>query len=139
MENSYKKKCKKIRQKIRLKYPNLKFTNEQRFDNLRELSLVDYKANIVIIKENTWKDIDKTIEQIITEKYKNNDCSICFNEIKINVRCNFCRKNWCVDCYINLFKTGKGIIKCPFFRYEYRYLMNKEQICAGVRSIRIKT
>jgi hypothetical protein len=83
--------------------------------NLIEINIFDFK--ITILQNDKWNKIKKHIEHKLNGF--SGECSICLNKIIKNVSCNNCLNNWCGDCYINLFKNGKGIIICPYCRFSF--------------------
>ena len=126
--------CKKIREYI----PNVNI--EFMFNDntqLLEIVFIEEKSVMSILKDNTWAEIKRHINAIIS-KNKDTDCSICCEKIISRTGCTKCSSDWCVECYINLFKTGQGIIKCPYCRFEYGFRMNEQELNMGVANIRAK-
>ena len=81
--------------------------------------VINGECNISVLPDSTWKEIKRHIDKKLISLRKNHegiidDCVICFEPIKNNVSCPKCSNNHCGNCYINLFKSGKGIITCPF-------------------------
>jgi transcription elongation factor Elf1 len=68
---------------------------------------------------------------------KADECSIFYkrNDKKRRVTCGKCASEWCVDCYINIFKTNKGIIKCPFCKFMYGQEFPEYMVELGVQQI----
>ena len=68
---------------------------------------------------------------------ENDECSICSTkEIqKRRVTCTKCASDWCVNCYISIFRTNKGIIKCPFCRFAYGEEFPECMVEIGVQQI----
>ncbi len=89
--------------------------------NVRFTSKTNYCVKVTIMDDDTWDEIKRRIDSRLNYK-KERDCSICSNtfENKIKaVHCKKCSVVYCTDCYINIFRTNKGIIKCPFCRFEF--------------------
>jgi len=119
-DNKYEKNCELFKQLITKSFPNLKYNilyNDETL--LNEIYLPQYNANISILKTNNWVDIKRHINTKINELWKINDCTLCFQKIDKNVTCSKCSNNWCGKCYIELFRVGKGIMKCPHCRFTW--------------------
>jgi hypothetical protein len=91
---------------------------------------------MTILEENTWDEIKRHIDAKLSNE-KSNECSICSTNviIKRRVSCTKCASDWCIDCYINIFRTKKGIIKCPFCRFTYGNQFPDYMIEIGVQQI----
>jgi len=85
-----------------------------------QIIFTDKKAIMTILDSNTWDEIKRHIDAKISNK-NNDNCSICSTDELKNrrVTCTKCASEFCVTCYINIFRTNKGIIKCPFCRFAY--------------------
>jgi len=129
-----------IIKKVRQYIPDvdIEFRFNQNTESL-ELIFIQEKSVMTILHHNTWDEIKRHINTIIS-KNKEINCRICCDKIKSRTGCTKCASDWCHECYINMFKTGKGIIKCPFCRYipDVCRLMNEEEILLGERMIRDK-
>ena len=130
---------------IEKKYKNLDFglTNDK---NLLILTFsIKDKSDDLLVSEYTiyddtkWKDIKLHIDKFLKIDYT---CNICFNDykkIKNNINkttCPKCSEPYCVDCYINIFRSNKGIIKCPFCSFEYGSEFPEFMIEAGIEEIK---
>jgi hypothetical protein len=96
------------------------------------------KARITLCGDSTWEQIKKYIDTTVLNPETVNECSICASETAIKIRkinCNKCRSAWCIECYINIFKTNQGLIKCPYCRYEYGQKFPKFMIEGLVQQI----
>lgn len=91
---------------------------------------------ITISPSVKWNDLKKHIDKRLSNK--ETICSICECEIKRKIACTECYNIWCLECYINLFRSGQGIIKCPYCRYEYGIKMSKQMVELGILEIRMK-
>ena len=80
-----------------------------------------HKSILVEEKEvfefTTWKDIKLCIEKFLNIEY---ECKVCFEEYKYDdtsvekINCPKCSEPYCLECYIKIIKSNKGILKCPF-------------------------
>jgi hypothetical protein len=119
--HKYYKRCKVIENLVRKEYPNLNYKFVTNPDNHYVEIIIEKISQLTILEDNTWAEVKRHIDKkIIAISQKGNwgDCIICFEKIKINVSCPKCANSYCFKCYINLFKTGKGIITCPSCRYS---------------------
>ncbi len=91
---------------------------------------------MTVLESNTWDEIKRHIDAKMSNE-KNDECSICSTkEIqKRRVTCPKCASDWCVNCYINIFRTNKGIIKCPFCRFAYGQEVPDCMVEIGVKQI----
>ena len=85
-----------------------------------EIIFTNKKAIMTIIENNTWDEIKRHIDVKMSNE-RNDECYICSTEglKKQRVTCPKCASEWCVNCYVSIFRTNKGIIKCPFCRFAY--------------------
>lgn len=134
----YNKRCQIIEKLIISQFPDLKFklvfNNDTKY---YEIFLIEQKAQISILENTEWKALKRGIELKIKQEY-NTLCSICYENINKNVSCSKCYNNWCGECYISLFISGEGIIKCPFCRYSFGIKTPKNMINICVQEIRDK-
>jgi ArsR family metal-binding transcriptional regulator len=124
----YDKKCEIIKSLLNTKYKKEIFVFEK-YNNVigiyNEIKfftriIINNKATITILPDNKWKEIEHNINIKLNDSYggyKIKNCTICTNDTSKYTACNKCGNNWCIICYIELFKAGSGIIKCPFCRY----------------------
>ena len=101
-----------------------------------QIIFTNKKAIMTILESNTWDEIKRHIDAKMSNEQKN-ECSICStNEIqKKRVTCTKCASEWCVNCYVSIFRTNKGIIKCPFCRFTYGQEMPEYMVEMGVQQI----
>ncbi len=114
----------------------IKFRKHETTGNI-ELVLVKYKSVLTVLVENTWDEIKRNIDNIMNKAIFE-ECQICMTTDNIQLlrcRCNKCASPWCYQCYINIFKSNKGIIKCPFCRYSYGREAPEHIVELGVRQI----
>jgi hypothetical protein len=123
--------------KIKEYLPNekLQFKRNEYTNNI-EVFIIDKRATITVLEENTWDEIKRHIDVKISNE-KPIECSICLSKDIIIRRatCTKCARDWCIDCYINIFRTNNGIIKCPFCRFTYGNIFPDNMIEIGVQQI----
>ena len=68
---------------------------------------IDNKFMRLPYRNLPWKNLKKVIEN----KLKN-ECSICYEKMKISVSCSTCFNSWCEDC-------ANKLDVCPFCRYDF--------------------
>jgi len=125
-----------IIQQINIYFPtyNIKYKLDEDTHDLRlYISMIKNKIIIITINKNknkTIEEIIKYIEQkLYNESLNNNECSICFNENNYcKIYCIQCTGDWCMNCYIDIFRKNEGIIICPFCRYIYGHKCPKNMI-----------
>ena len=116
----------------------IRFQNNN-FTGNTEIVFTERKAILSILKENTWENIKRNIDNKMSN-IKPVECSICLSKKvqKRKVSCPKCSFDTCAGCYINIFRTNKGIIKCPFCRYTHGNEFPDEMIEIGVQEILYK-
>ena len=128
--------CKKI--KLYIPHISVEFRKSST-TGLLELIFVKEQSVMSVTNDNTWDEITRHIDSCLKED-KGLNCQICQESIINRTGCTKCSADWCVECYINIFKTGRGIIKCPFCRYtpEICRIMTDEELLLGEIQIRDK-
>jgi hypothetical protein len=68
--------------------------------NDNQIFFTDKKAIMTILEENTWDEIKRHIDSILSNE-KSNECSICYTNaiIKRRVTCTKCASDCCIDCF----------------------------------------
>ena len=101
-----------------------------------QIIFTNKKAIMTILESNTWDEIKRHIDAKMSNE-KNDECSICStNKIqKGRLTCGKCASDWCINCYISIFRTNKGLIKCPFCRFTYGEVFSDYMIEQGVQEI----
>lgn len=105
--------------------------------NLFEFVLGGEHCVITILPDAIWKNIQKYI-QLKLKGFDGDECDICYSKIEKRTTCPQCFNQWCVNCYINLFRNGCGVIKCPMCRMELGEEMPKELVELGIIEIKMK-
>lgn len=129
--------------KIKDYIPNEKIQfNKNELTGDLEIIFVNKKALMTILECNTWEEIKRHIDAKMSNG-KNEQCFICFSKFsnetqKLRVSCAKCANDYCVDCYISIFRTNKGMIKCPFCRYTFGVEFPDSMIEIGVQNILYK-
>lgn len=96
---------------------------------------------MTISKGMTWRQINRAVVKKRDSVPCDRICDICCEERSandVNVSCNHCANDFCVECYIGLFRSGNGIIKCPYCRNEFGQLFPPHMIEPAVRLIRLR-
>ena len=138
--DKYDKRCNVIKNLILKVYRNDKFDFIRNPQTLYIEVVINNISNITLLPDNTWNEIKRHIDKkIIVERNGiSQNCIICCEKIQKNVTCSKCSNNYCGECYINLFKSGKGVITCPLCRYSYGNTMSEYMIQMGVNEIKHK-
>jgi hypothetical protein len=129
-------KFKKIVNNIKKNFPDIEFSHHINDDNVRIITTGN--ALISVLPESSWSEVKRNMEKVQLQKWRHDDCRVCDNPIVRNVRCSSCSENTCSDCYINNFKTNRGLIVCPFCQFTYGRKMSASQINRGVLDIQQK-
>ena len=89
--------------------------------------VINNNSKITILPGSNWKEIKRHIDKkiIVQRNGISEGCIICYEKIRNNVTCPKCSNNYCGECYINLFKKGKGVITCPHCRYSIGNTMSE--------------
>ncbi len=85
-----------------------------------QIVFINKKTILTILNCNTWEEIKNNIDEKMKNK-QNDECSICSiqEKQKQKIKCSKCKSEWCVLCYVNIFKSNNGLIKCPFCQFVY--------------------
>ena len=112
----YLEKCKITMCLIKSEFPDVKLEYSMHED-LVQLFIND-RGTVCLKPDCKWNNIKRSIDKIIGRKF-DKECSICCNKtVKQNCFCECCSNSWCPQCYIDIFRQGKGLIKCPFCRHH---------------------
>lgn len=97
-------------------------------------------SHISLLPNRKWKCIKRVIDKLVRneDKKESESCNICTKQIKMNVSCPTCGDKYCSDCYIQIFKNGKGIITCPYCGFKYGNHMTDLEIDCGILEIKKK-
>ena len=107
--------------------------------------IYEYNTIMYIHPNSTWLEIKNNLDKIsnstpLVDKF----CTVCFDKIyksskcdkyKI-VSCTSCKNNYCLECYINLFRKGQGIIICTMCNFIHGKSAPSFLIEASVEEIR---
>jgi len=119
INEDYLKNCIIIQELIKKTYEDTNHTfNFQINDETGHMEIIINENKCITYLGDKWKHLKKRIDRIIELK-NGRDCLICCNPVVSSISCNECCNTWCDDCYINLFRSNQGIIKCPFCKDEY--------------------
>ena len=92
-------------------------------------------AKMKVSTDDTWYEIKRHIDKKMSND-RPNECTMCYNDIKRRATCAKCSNEWCIDCYIDIFRTNKGLIKCPFCRDVYGYICPEYMMERAIRQIK---
>ena len=102
-----------------------------------EIHFINKKSIMTVLEENTWQEIKRHIDVKLSND-QSDECSICSTREALNIRrvtCTKCASEFCIDCYIQIFRKNKGNIKFPFCRFTYGHEFPTHMIEEGVRQI----
>ena len=133
----YDKRCVVIKNLILKNYTNSTFEFIRNPDTLCIEVVINNNSKISLLPDNTWDEIKRHINKKI-RGFDGDDCPICYSNIEKAVSCARCSNNWCGECYIKIFKQGKGVITCPHCRYSYGNTMPEYMLKMGVDEIKHK-
>ena len=94
-------------------------------------------SKMAIVPDRSWSDTKRYINSVLAGSYSRN-CVICSENSKITVGCCKCSKRTCSDCYINIFKTNRGLSICPFCRYVVGDFIPDRYMKSAIAAIRAK-
>lgn len=136
--DKYDKRCNVIKNIIIKNYINDNFEFIRNPETLYIEIVINNNSKISLLPDSNWKEIKRHIDKkiIVQRNGISQDCIICCETIQKNVTCPKCSNNYCGECYINLFKNGKGVITCPHCRYTYGNTMSEYNIQLGVNEIK---
>jgi hypothetical protein len=129
--------CNQLIHKIKDYLPNEKIQfNRNKLTRNLEIIFENKNAIMTILESDTWEQNKRYIDHIMSNE-KSEVCFICStNKIqKKRISCNKCAGDYCIDCYISIFRTNKGIIICPFCRYSIGVEFPECMIEFGVQNI----
>lgn len=132
----YKKQFDLIKKLIKLTYKNFQIEFEYLEENNALGVCLDKIVKILIYPNNSWIDIKINIDTQLKQTMGNHICDECNDKIKCLASCNNCRSVICVECYINNFRTNKGIIKCKICSYSFGNVVPEEYIDFAIDNIR---
>ena len=81
-----------------------------------------------------WEGLKRRIDKLLLGSGDGYDteCHICEDyDSKVNnsqISCPKCANTYCMYCYIDMFKKNKGLIICPFCRYQCGSQLSDERI-----------
>jgi hypothetical protein len=87
----------------------------------RELLKVEHRAHprwvLSVEEDSSWTQTRRLLASKMMEKPLE-ECGICMDDMRARVSCGRCGQPTCKDCYIANFEAGRGVVVCPFCRYE---------------------
>lgn len=132
----YEQKCKIVKNLIKSTYKNSQIT----FNQLNKIDLMyvilDNIVKIAIMPDTNWIRIKNDIDTKLKQTFGKRMCEGCRGQIKCLASCNKCHTNTCLECYIDSFRIGKGIVKCKFCSYSFGHQVPDEYIDLAIDDIR---
>lgn len=117
-------------------YPNYKFKYNNRNEVIINADLPGKSSLITIMPFNNWREIKRNIDKKIAGF--SGDCVICCEKIKTNVSCPKCSNGYCGECYLQLYKRGRGVVSCPHCRYSHGEIASDAELLFGEVEIKVK-
>ena len=118
---------------VRSEFPNLEAKLR---DNQFTAGMIDLVFRIPTSRQCftiTMEDTVETIRKRVTRslgRVESGECGICLEEVfSYCCVCSKCDGSYCQMCFIRIFYTNSGIIKCPYCRNEFG------RICSGYRGL----
>jgi len=105
--------------------PNEKIKFSRRkvpFNNINGNQLIVefiHRLDVFHFNENSsWRFIKKTFDDYFKDPDYIPECPICFKNSNKTSACSECCIEMCSECLLDIIKSNKGILKCPFCRHE---------------------
>lgn len=132
----YKKKCDIIKKLVitQYMYYSIKFEQSNPFTLM--YVIINSEIKLAIMPDTKWNELKHDIDLGLKQSYTKMICEECKESIKCVANCNRCKKSICVECYINNFKNGLGIIKCKFCSYSFGHIIHEDYIDLAIDDIR---
>ena len=134
--DEYEKKCILIKKLIKSTYTNSKISFVQLNKNDLMFVMFDNIIKIAIIPNANWIDIKLDIDTKFKQTLGDKMCQDCKGIIKCLASCNNCHYNTCLECYIDNFTAGKGIVKCKHCSYSFGHKIPNKYIDLAIDDIR---
>jgi hypothetical protein len=136
-QSKYDKKVEEIKNKLAAEYKHEKFQYQIYEDPIRGTPVTRillYNHMFTIEPDTKWTAITKFIDASKTPQTPG--CKSCESEnIYGLISCNKCSGMFCRDCYIKIYKKGKGIITCPYCGDKYGIKQSPIQVELGIKQI----
>jgi hypothetical protein len=126
LDDKYYKRCGVMCNLITNEFKNDEFDFMKNSETLQVEVVINKKWKIPLPPDYSWDEIQKNIENIITNFNKN--CVSCFKETGTNIACPECSSCLCGECYIDSLRRNKGIISCPECKYSIGEIVPDENI-----------
>ena len=143
--------CKIIKNLINITHKSTEITFERYFNNCVHKN-IEYLTRIIITSngkytsitiepDSTYENIERGIKIKLNDLKSDNkikECNVCLNDTMKFTTCNKCSNYFCISCYIEIFKTNKGIIICPFCRDKFGTIMSDDMTEFFVKQMKLK-
>jgi hypothetical protein len=109
--------------------------------SLSKKSISDLLVNLIKTKKtSTRSSLGKGRGKLMClksrPKIKSRYCDICKEpDVIKRAYCRQCKSPYCIPCYIDLFREGQGVIKCPFCPFSYGNKMTLFEVMLGCDEI----
>lgn len=134
--DEYEKKCNMVKKLIKSTYKNSQIIFNQLNKNDLMYVIIDNIVKISIMPDTNWIEIKNNIDTKLKQTLGKRMCEGCKGQIKCLASCNKCHANTCLECYIDGFRTGKGIIKCKFCSFSFGCHVPDKYIDLAINDIR---
>lgn len=137
IDTKYQKRCLVLLNLLCNEYRNIEFKMElNEENNLFEITL--FGKIITLLPDIEYKIVSKLVKDK-SSLVLDLDCSLCCNKINKRVTCPNCTGYYCVNCYIDIFKSNMGLIKCPYCRHCIGNKLNSIQLEKAIEEIKRRT
>ncbi len=94
------------------------------------------KMSISIYQNMNINDFIRSYEKFYNRDI-NDECNICCNTMISSAHCSKCSFIYCTNCYIDIFRSNRGIIKCPQCSYKIGQIFPDNEIEIMVQRIKM--
>jgi hypothetical protein len=134
--DEYNRKCEILKKIIKSEYKNSSVKFEQLNQNNLVYVIIDNRIKFALMPNVGWNVYKQNIDLELKSLYGKRMCGECKGEIKCAATCNKCHILTCLECYIENFKSNKGIIRCKFCNYSFGVKVSDEYIDLAIDDIR---
>ena len=71
-----------------------------------------------VLETSVWTDIKRILQKKMSTHDDRWTCDVCYEESAHRVSCNRCSNDICGECYIRAFRSGHGVVVCPWCRHR---------------------
>ncbi len=134
--DEYNIKCELIKKLVKSQYKNssIKFEQSNQIDLV--YVIIDNSIKFSIMPNVVWSELKQEIDSVLKSIYGKRMCDQCRGDSKCLASCNGCYRKTCLECYIDKFRLGKGIVKCNSCNYSFGVEVSDEYIDLAIDDIR---